>query len=107
MSTYHENHLCSNCGRRYGEHAGHGNPHVPKDTCPTPHLTRDVCDAMDPEQLGELILDEVTRDFERAGAIPFTPRDFAALALAALDQAGCSRTFVKRVRAELAAVIGE
>lgn len=35
MPNYHENHLCANCGYKYGQHAGHGNPHVPQDTCPT------------------------------------------------------------------------
>lgn len=71
---YNENHLCANCGAKYGRHAGRGNPHVPENTCPSgPHFPKWPTTIDDDKRAGELF-DERVRKFWQSSRTTFKPR---------------------------------
>lgn len=73
MPTYHENHVCSNCGDKYGRHAGRGNPYVPESTCPSGPFPKWPTTIADEREAGKLFDQRVER-FWKASGTTFKPR---------------------------------
>lgn len=73
MPTYHENHLCANCGDKYGRHAGRGNPHAPEETCPSGPFPKWPTTIQDEKRAGEVFDRRVKRFWETSGTT-FQPK---------------------------------